>query len=880
MDDIIGPLLIILGIAGVGWFLGILGFIRANRAIRQITQLRLMLAERTQGVPQPAEPQQAAPPQTPIEPAIWTLPEPIEAIETAPEPVPDAVPPPVPARRRDWEELLTAKWGVWLGAAALLLSGVFLVRYAADEGLLGPEVRCAAAVLLGLTLIAGSEWLRKRSAGPANLPDYAPGALAAGGVAVLYAAAYLAGPLYGMVGNTVAFVLLAAASLAGLGLSLRLGQLVAAVGLVGAFVTPLLVQSDDPSLPGLFGYLMFVAAAALAVVRYTAWVWLGWATTIACAGFVLAVTLSVGDTATELWAPALFVPGVALLALLLLPGAALDHPVGRALAYVPLAALGLAGLLLSIVSPYAIPHAGVLLVVAITLAKGGTEARLDRLPWLGAALFLLLITGWGLPPWHPAGEAITAGDTIIATLPGRWVPDALAPLLWTALVAGAVFVAAGLWGERRRPNPLRWAALAATVPVLSVAILYARIAAFQPDDLWAGLAVAVAALGTAAAAAAARDGSVSRAGVHAAGATAALALACGAVFNAQWLTVALALFLPALAAIENRASLPPLRWVGLAVAVLAIIRLLFNPFILDEAAGKPPILDGLIPAYGVAALAFFATARMLRRRADDLVVAVLELAGAAFVAALTLLEVRQWSTGRLPATAETSFIEIAMDVGALALLSLFAWHLHIRASRPMLGGAAQTGGCVAMAGGVGLIVANPAFVSDWDAGPGMLINGLLPAYAIPAVAAAFALRMPGLAGPPRRALLAYALVAAFAYVTLAVRHVFAPYDMALSDTPVSDAELWAWSGAWLGFGLVLMGIGIATAMKVLRLTALAIVALAGAKVFLFDMAGLAGLWRVLSFLGLGLTLIGLGAVYRRFVASPALPPATLGDAGP
>jgi len=36
-------------------------------------------------------------------------------------------------------------------------------------------------------------------------------------------------------------------------------------------------------------------------------------------------------------------------------------------------------------------------------------------------------------------------------------------------------------------------------------------------------------------------------------------------------------------------------------------------------------------------------------------------------------------------------------------------------------------------------------------------------------------------------------------------------------------------------------------------------------VFLVDMADLTGLWRVLSFLGLGLALIGLGVVHRRFV---------------
>ena len=69
-----------------------------------------------------------------------------------------------------------------------------------------------------------------------------------------------------------------------------------------------------------------------------------------------------------------------------------------------------------------------------------------------------------------------------------------------------------------------------------------------------------------------------------------------------------------------------------------------------------------------------------------------------------------------------------------------------------------------------------------------------------------------------------------------------------------------------------MAAGISTASKALRLAALALVAMTGAKVFLFDMAGLVGLWRVLSFLGLGLTLIGLGAAYRRFVAvAPSVP---------
>jgi uncharacterized membrane protein len=41
-----------------------------------------------------------------------------------------------------------------------------------------------------------------------------------------------------------------------------------------------------------------------------------------------------------------------------------------------------------------------------------------------------------------------------------------------------------------------------------------------------------------------------------------------------------------------------------------------------------------------------------------------------------------------------------------------------------------------------------------------------------------------------------------------------------------------------------------------------------AKTFLFDMADLEGLLRVASFMGLGLSLLGLAYLYQRFNLSP------------
>ena len=755
--------------------------------------------------------------------------------------------------------LLTTRWGVWLGAAALLLAGVFLVRYAVENGWFGPSMRCAAAAALGAGLIAGGDRVRRRPVPGLPYPDSVPAGLVAGGVAVLFGAAYGAGVLYGLIPLLLGFILMAAVSLAGMLLSLRFGALVAAVGIVGAFVTPLLVQTEHPSIPGLFGYLLFVAAAALGVVRYSAWAWLGWATTVAGAGWVALV--AVGGPGTEGWAPALFVPALAALHLVLLPEAALAQAVGRRLAYLPVLALGLAGLLLCFVDPGTMTRAGVLLLAPVTLAVAARRQRLAPVPFVAALLFLLLLLGWGLPPWQPTGEAVYADNRVLAVLPGNWTPEGLRPFLWTALGMSGLFAAAGLWGERRTGRPLSWAGMVAAVPVLALAMAYVRVHGFQGDAAWAVGALGLAAGLTGAAAAAMREGGVQRAGVHAAGAVAALALGFALLLSVQWLTVALALLVPALAVIEARVGLPALRLVAAAVAGVALVRLLGNHWVLDYALGEPAVLNGRALAYLVAAVAFAQGARVFRRRTDDWVVRLLEAGAVAFGTALVGLEVRQWATQGVPRRGGLTFIESAVQVAALGAQGAAALWLAGRTGRIVFGWAWRVQGGLALAGGCVLLVLNPWFDSA-DVGGLPILDALLPAYALPAVLAAWAAGQPAVAPGWRRVLAGYALVAAFAWVTLEVRHLFHPDGMGW-DAPVLEGELWAWSGGWLAMGLLLLWTGVARERRAVRLAGLGLVALVAAKVFLVDMGGLTGLWRVVSFLGLGLALIGLGRVYQR-----------------
>ena len=265
---------------------------------------------------------------------------------------------------------------------------------------------------------------------------------------------------------------------------------------------------------------------------------------------------------------------------------------------------------------------------------------------------------------------MTIDGVVQALLPIHpWPPEALVPFLTGALLLAGMHAAAGIWQERRAPRPVAWAALPAAVPVLVLLVAYARVRGFALDARWALAALALAGALTGLATLAQREGALPRAGAHAAGAMAALALGAAMVLSDQWLTLAVALFLPPLAWVEGRSGLTPLRHVALAVAAVVLARLLLNWNLLDYAFGSTPVLNGLLAAYGVPAASFALAAWMFRRRRDDLLVGVLEAGALVFTTALVLLEIRHALTGGEPLAAEGwRFREAALQVTALALL--------------------------------------------------------------------------------------------------------------------------------------------------------------------------------------------------------------------
>ena len=187
----------------------------------------------------------------------------------APPPSPE---PPQPSflSQVDWEQWLGVRGAAVLGGAALALAGLFFFRYSIEHGLIPPWLRVVMGVLAGVAAIGGAEWsLRRSYAGTAN-------ALAGGGLVILYAAFWAAGQLYGLIPLGAVFVLMVLVTAAGCALSWRHESLVIAViGLVGGFLTPIFASRGDDNPIGLFGYVLLLDLGLLLLARRMRWPLLG-----------------------------------------------------------------------------------------------------------------------------------------------------------------------------------------------------------------------------------------------------------------------------------------------------------------------------------------------------------------------------------------------------------------------------------------------------------------------------------------------------------------------------------------------------------------------------------------------------------------------------
>jgi uncharacterized membrane protein len=826
-------------------------------------QRRVETLERDAGVagPEPAPPPPARetagveapkPEKPPVAPAAPRIPEP----ETPAAQEPAAVtppPPPVstaPARpsRAGIERQLGTRVAVWLGAVALALAGGFLVKYTFDQGLLGPAARVTLGLVFGVALLGVAEWLRQRLSGVAQ-------GLAAAGVAVLYAALLAGVNLYHLIPVVVGFAGMALVTATAVVLALRHGQIVAILGLLGGFLTPAWIGTDQPRPWMLLLYLLLLQVGLLVVSRKRRW------------APVAMLTLAGAVIWGFLWIAGLEGMGGSTLpvGLFLLCSAAAfvfsATPEGESrdwkTLYLPNilgwggagAAVILTALLVG-VGDFGVREWVFLGILgAGCLVLGRKEPRYEGLAWLAAlsSAGMLLIWGLELDPeyrlriWSVTLSlgAVFVGGSYLAMW-GSSRPDR-----WAALsaVSGIVFLLVGYRALHEPAYPIPWGIQSLIVAGAFVAMAFPlmrrRDEGKHLDTALAALAVAV---------------------------TAFVSLSIPMELERAWITVAWALEVPALAWIATRLRLPALDKLALGLAGVVVVRLLLNPAVLDYPIGEGLPFNWLLYGYGIPIVSFAVGALLFRRLGRERSASILEGGAIVFGFAFLTLQIRQYfHAGDIGATrfelAEFGAFTVVWLLYGLALMLL-----HRSTERRLH----LTSGAVIGTIGIvqGLLVQglfrSPLFHAD-PVGTMMIFNVVLFAFGLPAILALFLARELSRAGEVWPARLAGVASLLFAFLTLSLEARQAFQGSLLDSGEVTNAEMYTYSLVWILFGTALLVAGIVTRGHVLRYGSAAVMLLAVGKVFLVDTANLQDLYRVFSLFGLGVSLMILAFLYQRYV---------------
>ena len=135
-------------------------------------------------------------------------------------------------------------------------------------------------------------------------------------------------------------------------------------------------------------------------------------------------------------------------------------------------------------------------------------------------------------------------------------------------------------------------------------------------------------------------------------------------------------------------------------------------------------------------------------------------------------------------------------------------------------------------------------------------------FLIPALLYALKAYFAHLAGKSR-SLKIYGTVAFFTlwfWMSAEVYHAFHPNA---GFGAISDWERYSYSLVWLLYAIALLILGLYKNIDKIRMVGLGVLSIVVLKVFLIDMNNLQGLSRALSFMGLGVALIGVGYLYQR-----------------
>ncbi len=764
-----------------------------------------------------------------------------------------------------WYTSVQDNWMIWLGGICVGLAGIFLVKYSIESGILGPKQRIILACVIGIFLHGLAEWLRRRT-GENHL---AFGALAGGASIVLYAAMLAALHLYELLSPGIVFGILAIVSLLTMLLALRYGPILAILGIFGAYLVPILVSSNSENILTVLVYSLIITGSALILMRYLyrPWLWygvlaggLGWwlisCTTMQADGYrgvyLAALVYCMLAVPVFDWVfcriPQDRDPGTELYSMASFHSKWKYQPLQVGLTLIVLCQAW--SIAIESFSSQAIFSWSPLVIVVLFGCR--TRDSLRLLPWI------TLVVQWAA--WFYCGLDINNSQIQFIGL-GHQVQRHFLPFIMVMIV---LYSGITWWTSRHQPFSHYRSSLINMAPVLWLALAYLLVSDLSSNWRWSLGSFALSLFYLSVATVRLKRG-VRNAGtvwMILAGHF-ALSLAMAMYFREANLTLVLSFQLISLAALNKRFDLPGLEWLQKVLIGLLVTRLTTNPWILHY----PSDIHWSLWTYGgttiCCAFASWLSKDKIQLR-KWLEAATLHL----FVLFLAA-ETRYWLYDGDIFLHEYTLTEAAINTSLWSILGLVYYYrskvssqlesLYVICSKVLLTLSLLNYGIV-------LTLLNPLW-SDEIVAATPIWNILLPAYGLPVVVSWLVYRYYD--EKFRKVAISVTSAGFLIFVTLQIRHLWnGTLDLGL---PFKDTELYTYSIVWLAISVLTILVATSRNEQLFYRAGMVLLIVVIGKIFIIDMADLEGLLRVASFMGLGLSLLGLAYLHQKIADEKRLP---------
>lgn len=760
---------------------------------------------------------------------------------------------------------LGAKLPVWIGAISLICAAYFLVKYSLESGLLGPMARISIGIISGLAMtIAGHAIARRTHI--SNYKRISQG-LTGAGIVSLYGCLYGAVNLYGIIPPTMGFIGMCAVTVIAIISSIRIGQPIAVFALIGGLLTPALMNSATPNNLLLFLYLfMLFSGLTFVMLRGGWWIlsllsllgvfswtsfWLLTSFNPDESSYMLLMLVGViftvfaqskrhilsapSDTKAEFHGYPHLLTGAAIAGTALTIGALSFKMTMGLFDWAMLGLLGSAVMALTYLRPAIYKH-GLYAIMALHMALYAL--------WLGqtAGESALLILG---------GSAI-----LYCLLPQLLITRCADPRLWCGiqlLAAGALYAIGYRYLEASDNFMAITSLLLAAFSIWQ--IRYAYVHAYLDDGIKNDIT-----------------------GMYAFAANAFIATGFVILLPDPYLSIAFALQSACALWVYTKTRIVMLDVVAFMLTGLFIFlqheqlflfASIIGSSIIDQGTSRTMVQHVLAEPFiglGLPSIALI-VGFVMRTRAETVknpFIQFIAVAGGAAGLATCYYLIRLMHNGELTPSIKPGFIERAnisfmLAAWALCIIKISGdnfrkWGIllfHIFLARIVW---------------FDLLLDNPYLDHSQKVGGLPFFNGITLTYlgAFILTGLAFYKNIVHTEGTRINIYGGLALVFLMAFISLNIRHIFHGDNM-FHRNGMDAAELYTYSAIWILTGAGILALGILRQSHILRMASFGVISLTVLKVFLVDAGNLEGLYRVISFAGLGISLIALSYFYTRFV---------------